>query len=172
MASENPPLTDEIPLKTYIFDYKGCSIATFDHWRTLHEFFFQPKAYVAWKLPTSLQVPNQHDGWRQRQRNIPRASLRPLKYRQSNWHDGSHPCLVYKVFPPHWVTQTRLQPAAWHESGGSCRQSEGRSPARWNHWLWPFPVQWLSGKPNIMNHIIIELYIYSLFDDFRRCSGA
>ena len=130
--------------------------------------FFQPKAYVAWKLPKSLQVPNQHDGWRQRQRNIPRASLRPLKYRQSNWHDGSHPCLVYKVFPPHWVTQTRLQPAAWHESVGSCRQSEGRSPARWNHWLWPFPVQWLSGKPNIMNHI----YIYSLFDDFRRRSGA
>lgn len=117
--------------------------------------FFQPKAYVAWKLPKSLQVPNQHDGWRQRQRNIPRASLRPLKYRQSNWHDGSHPCLVYKVFPPHWVTQTRLQPAAWHESVGSCRQSEGRSPARWNHWLWPFPVQWLSGKPNIMNHIYI-----------------
>ena len=34
MASENPPLTDEIPLKTYIFD-KGCSIATFDHWRLI-----------------------------------------------------------------------------------------------------------------------------------------
>ena len=35
MASENPPLTDEIPLKTYIFDYKGCSIATFDYWRLI-----------------------------------------------------------------------------------------------------------------------------------------
>jgi hypothetical protein len=35
MASENPPLTDEIPIKTYMFDYKGCSIATFDYWRLI-----------------------------------------------------------------------------------------------------------------------------------------